>query len=93
MPNDDEALDEHEGEPDEAVADGPDEMDDDESSPLMARAKRLRDGPLWLGLAPLVILGAAVAASAFGSVALMLAILFVGAAIWGVVVWRFARDR
>ena len=70
-----------------------DEADDEASSPLTARAKRLRDGPLWLGLAPLVILGAAVAASALGSIALTLAILFVGAAIWGVVVWRFARQR
>jgi hypothetical protein len=89
-PPDDGTLDDESG--DEA-GEEVDEDVDDASSPLMARAKRLRDGPLWLGLAPLVILAAAVLASALGSVALTLAVLFVGAAIWGVVVWRFARDR
>jgi len=81
----DEALDVGEG--------SDDDRDSDASTGLLARAKRLRDGPMWLGLAPLVILGAAVLASVLGSVALTLTVLFVGAAIWGAMVWRFTRDR
>lgn len=81
----------------EVVADEAHEYDpdydllDDEDSPFMQRAKRLRDGPTWVGLAPIGILVGTLIATVFGSVVLTLLVLFGGAAAWGVAVWRITR--
>jgi hypothetical protein len=62
-----------------------------EPSGLVDRAKALRDAPTWLALAPLGILGATVLATALDGVVLTLIVLFVGAAVWGTLVWRVIR--
>jgi hypothetical protein len=94
MPTDAAPADELDDGEDEAPAapyDPDYDLPDDEVSPFMQRAKRLRDGPTWVGLAPIGILVATLIATIFGNVVVILLVLFGGAAAWGVAVWRITR--